>query len=95
MVQHLSGDEDLQGFNTSRDMAEPPSHQEVAYALKTRRSKMHKSPGIDGICNWMLVLGGEPVHHARHALYGRIWTTGEIPLGWGEARISYLHKGRS
>ena len=56
--------------------------------------KMHKSPGIDGIHNWMhmLVLGGEPVHHALHALYGKIWTTGEIPPGWGEARISYLHK---
>ena len=35
MVQHLSGDEDLQGFNAGRDMVEPPSHQEVAYALKT------------------------------------------------------------
>ena len=72
MVHHLSGDERLQGFNASRDMVEPPSHQEVAYALKILRSKMHKPPGIDGIYNWMLVLGGEPVHHAIHALYGRI-----------------------
>ena len=31
MAQHLSGDEDLRGFNASRDMVEPPSHhgQEV------------------------------------------------------------------
>ena len=83
MVQHLSGNEDLHCFNAGRDMVEPPSHQEVAYALKTLKSKMHKSPGIDGIHNWMLVLGGEPVHHALHALYGKIWTTGDIPPGWG------------
>ena len=39
-------------------MVEPPSHQEVAYAVKTLRSKMHKPPGIDGIYNsyWMRVL---------------------------------------
>ena len=84
LVQHLSGDEDLQGFNAGRDMVEPPSHQKVAYAVKTIMSKMHKSPEVDDIYNRMLVLGGEPVRRARHALYGRIWATREIPPGWGK-----------
>ena len=48
--------------------------------------------GIDGIHNWMLVLGGRAVLAALRELYARVWNTGDAPEGWGEARDTYLHK---
>ena len=53
-------------------MFHPPPTEEVFQAVKSLRAKMHKSPGIDGIHNWMLVLGGAPVLSALQALYARV-----------------------
>ena len=75
------------------DMVHPPSTEEVFQAVKSLRANMHKPPGIDGIHNWMLVLGGGGlVLAALQALYARVWNIGGVPEGWGEARVNYLHK---
>ena len=29
---------------------------------------------------------------ALQALYARVWDTGDVPEGWGEARVTYLPK---
>ena len=81
--QHLLGDEDRQGFNAGRDMVELPSHQEVAHALKTLGSKIHKSPGIDGIYNWMLVLGGDLSTMLSMPCMARYGPLGKPPQGGG------------
>ena len=56
LVQELNQDPALQGLHDTIDMVHPPSTEEVYQAVKSLRAKMHKSPGIDGIHNWMLVL---------------------------------------
>ena len=53
---------------------------------------MHKSPGLDEVYAWMVVLGGTAVHDALLALYQNVWCSGKLPEPWNEARISYLHK---
>ena len=92
MVQELNQDPTLQGFHGNIAMAHPPSTEEVFNAVKSLRAKMHKSPGIDVIHNWMLVLGGAPALTALQALYARVWDTGDVPEGRGEAMVTYLHK---
>ena len=73
----------------SRD---PPTHEEVDKALQDLATRFHKSPGLDEVYGWMIVLGGDAVHEALVALYGKVWTSGGIPDSWNEARVSYLHK---
>ena len=40
----------------------------------------------------MVALGGDAVHEALEAMYGKVWTSGVLPDSWNEARVSYLHK---
>ena len=76
------------------DSRDPPTCEEVGKALKDLAiaTKLHKSPGLDEVYGWMVVLGGDAVHEAVEALYGKVWTSGVLPDSWNEARISYLHK---
>ena len=46
-------------YGATRSDNEPPSAEEVREALKDAAKKLHKSPGTDGVCNWMLVWGTE------------------------------------
>ena len=59
------------------------------------RKQLHRSPGLDGITNWMVVFGREDVLTVLTALYERLWNSGELPASWDEARIKYLHKKHS
>ena len=43
-------------FQSNNADSDAPSLEEVRAAIK-----LHKSPGMDGVCNWMLVWGGETV----------------------------------
>jgi hypothetical protein len=73
------------------DCRDPPI-EEVGKALKDLATRLHKSPGIDEVYGWMVVLGGDAVHEALEALYGKVWTSGVLSDSWNEARVSYLHK---
>ena len=72
--------------------SDPITSAEVTLALKDLATRMHKSPGLDGVYAWMVVLGGQAVHDALLALYQKVWCSGKLPESWNEARISYLHK---
>ena len=37
-------------------------------------TKLHKPPGIAEVYGWIVVLGGDAVHEALEALYGKVWT---------------------
>ena len=49
-------DQHLQEGATAQHVA-CPSHDEIRMALKDAGKKIHKAPGEDGVCNWMLVWG--------------------------------------
>ena len=67
----------------------PPSANELHAVLKVASKRLHKSPGKDGVTNWMICWGGPDVVH----LYNRVWDEGSLPTQWNEAEISYLYKG--
>ena len=74
------------------DCRDPPTYEEVNTALNDLATRLHKTPGLDKAYAWMVVLGGDAVHEALEALYGKVWTSGVLPDSWNEARVSYLHK---
>ena len=71
----------------------PITEGEVRKALKAHMAKLYKSPGPDGVMNWMLVWGGDAVVKALLALYTAVWESGVIPPQWAEAHVTYLYKG--
>ena len=72
--------------------SDPPTEKEVGEALKDLATRLHKSPGLDGVHAWMVVCGGQAAKGALVALYQKVWSSGRFPKAWHEARISYLHK---
>ena len=80
-------------FEADTDDKRPPSVAEVQAALKDASGeKLYKSPGLDGITNWMLVWGGEAVTQVLAAIYKRVWHSGVLPTSWNLSQIKYLHK---
>ena len=49
---------------------------EVRAVVRKLKKKLFKSPGPDGLTNWMLVWGGEKMVAALHALYAAAWEAG-------------------
>ena len=69
-----------------------PSRDEICEALKNAGKKLHKAPGDDGVCNWMLVWGGEMVVEGLYKLYKAVWDTKHLPTSWRQGSIKFLHK---
>jgi len=67
---------------------------ELRKALKCMQSKLYKSPGPDGITNWMLVWGGEAVFNVLYELLAAAWRSRALPEQWGLAEIVYLYKNK-
>ena len=80
-------------FQASSLCTAPPSASELDEVLKVAAKRLHKSPGKDGVTNWMLVWGGKPTREALLNLYTRVWKEDTLPRQWSEAEISYLYKG--
>ena len=59
-----------------------PSHDEIRMALKDAGKKLHKAPGEDGVCNWMLVWGGETVVRGLQVLFQAAWKAKHLPLSF-------------
>jgi len=67
-----------------------PSRDEIREALKDAGKKLHKAPGDDGVCNWMLVWGRETVVEGLHKLYKAVWDTKHLPASWRQGSIKFL-----
>ena len=67
------------------------SKAEVAKAVDKLRKKLHKSCGIDGIENWMIVYGAEI--GVWTLVFSTCWGMREMPEQWDTARVKYLYKG--
>ena len=52
------------GFMASAPSSDPPTEKEVGEALKDLATRLHKSPGLDGVHAWMVVCGGQAVKGA-------------------------------
>ena len=68
----------------------PISNAEIVGAISKLKTKMHKSCGIDGITNWMIVIGGAEVWGPLMKL---CWERKDMPHQWDTARVKYLYKG--
>ena len=79
-------------YGTTRDQRYPPTLEEVVVALKDAGRKLHKAAGEDGVCNWMLVWGGDTVAKGLHKLFEKVWTTKHLPKPWREGTVKFLHK---
>ena len=79
-------------FLANAASSDPPTEKEVGEALNDLATRMHKSPGLDGVYAWMVVCVGQAVKGALVALYQKVWSSGRLPKAWHEACISYLHK---
>ena len=69
-------------YGATRSDNEPPSEEEVREALKDAAKKLHKSAGTDGVCNWMLVWGGETVVKGLQTLFEAAWEAKHLPEAW-------------
>ena len=65
---------------------------EVARAVdKLRKTKLHKSCGIDGVTNWMIVFGADV--DVWTEVFAACWEMKQMPEQWDTARVKYLFKG--
>jgi hypothetical protein len=90
LVARLNSEAPAHGASDS--MSDDLTREEVHAAVKSLEGKLHKSPGLDEITNWMLVWGGAAVVDVLTALYKRVWTSGVMPEVWDEALVNYIHK---
>jgi hypothetical protein len=67
---------------------------EFRRALKTLKKKMRKSPGEDGVHNWMLVMAGEEFKEMLLDMYNECWETETIPEEWTRTLVSYIYKNK-
>ena len=56
-----------------------------------RKEKLHKSCGIDGVTNWMIVFGADV--QVWTEVFGACWEMKQMPEQWDTARVKYLYKG--
>jgi len=67
---------------------------EFKAALKTLKKKMRKSPGIDGVHNWMIVMAGDKFKDMLLDLFNDCWTAETIPEEWTRTLVSYIYKNK-
>ena len=92
-VREMEGEHrDFQSNNADSDA---PSLEEVRAAIKDAGTKLHKSPGMDGVCNWMLVWGGETVVKGLHVLFEAAWKAQHLPASWRQGLVKFLHKNKT
>ena len=70
--------------------------EDIEEALKylSKKGKLHKAPGLDGLANWMLVWGGGATAAMLAPIFDRAWQTSMLPNCWSKALVHYIYKGK-
>ena len=82
-------------FGATQSDKDTPSTAEVRTAIKDAATKLHKSAGTDGVCNWMLVWGGETAVKGLQLLFEAAWKAKHLPASWRQGMVKFLHKNKS
>ena len=83
------------GFGATQSDRDAPNTEEVRVAIKDAATKLHKSAGTDGVCNWMLVWGGETVVQGLQLLFEAAWKAKYLPASWRQGMVKFLHRNKA
>ena len=72
---------------------EPPTQQEMHYALYKLHASESGAPGVDGIMAWMLLWASDTVINVLIPLFATIWRWGVIPNCWKLGLVRWAPKG--
>ena len=81
---------------TPQEKEQQVTKEDIEEALKylSKKGKLHKAPGLDGLANWMLVWGGGATAAMLAPIFDRAWQTSMLPNCWSKALVHYIYKGK-